>query len=56
MAQLMLKAIKIAEQFEVTRQFWSYLVENGKLTNPEEFYSFYSAFEFCLGKGKCRLS
>lgn len=31
------KAIKIAEQFEVTRQFWSYLVENGKLTNPESF-------------------
>lgn len=31
------KAIKIAEQFEVTRQFWSYLVENEKLTNPESF-------------------
>ncbi|MBY0486967.1 MAG: malate:quinone oxidoreductase, partial [Flavobacteriaceae bacterium] len=31
------KAIKIAESFEVTRQFWSYLVANGKLPNPENF-------------------
>lgn len=31
------KAIKIAESYEVTRQFWSYLVANGKLPNPETF-------------------
>ncbi len=31
------KAIKIAEGFEITRQFWSYLVENKKLPNPENF-------------------
>ncbi len=31
------KAIKIAESFEVTRQFWSYLVANNKLPNPENF-------------------
>jgi malate dehydrogenase (quinone) len=31
------KAIKIAESFEITRQFWSYLVENEKLPNPENF-------------------
>lgn len=31
------KAIKIAESFAITRQFWSYLVETGKLSNPENF-------------------
>lgn len=31
------KAIKIAEQFEVSKQFWSYLVEKGVITNPEQF-------------------
>lgn len=31
------KAIKIAESFEITRQFWSYLVANDKLPNPDNF-------------------
>lgn len=31
------KAVKIAEQFQLSRQFWSYLVANDKLTNPENF-------------------
>ena len=31
------KALKINEQFQVSKQFWSYLVENGLITNPEEF-------------------
>jgi malate dehydrogenase (quinone) len=31
------KAIKIAESYEVTRQFWSYLVASDKLSNPETF-------------------
>ncbi|WP_140938805.1 malate:quinone oxidoreductase [Sphingobacterium lumbrici] len=31
------KAIKIAEQFEVSKQFWSYLVEKGVIANPEQF-------------------
>ncbi|KHE71727.1 malate:quinone oxidoreductase [Halobacillus sp. BBL2006] len=31
------KAIKINEQFQVSRQFWSYLVTNNKLKNPKEF-------------------
>ncbi|MGC4041594.1 MAG: malate:quinone oxidoreductase [Flavobacterium sp.] len=31
------KAVKIAEQFQLSRQFWSYLVTNGKLTDPENF-------------------
>jgi malate dehydrogenase (quinone) len=44
------KAIKIAEQFEVTRQFWSYLVENDKLSNPENFIHSVSHLSFVWGK------
>lgn len=31
------KAINIAEQFEVSKQFWAYLVEKGIISNPENF-------------------
>ncbi|WP_226582083.1 malate:quinone oxidoreductase [Halobacillus litoralis] len=31
------KAININEQFQESRQFWSYLVNHGKLSNPQEF-------------------
>jgi len=31
------KAINIAEQFEISKQFWAYLVEKGILKNPTEF-------------------
>lgn len=31
------KAIKINEQFQVSRQFWSYLVRTGQLKNPQDF-------------------
>lgn len=31
------KAIRIAEQFQLSRQFWSYLIGNDKLTNPQHF-------------------
>jgi len=31
------KAIKIAEQFEVSKQFWAYLVEKGVIKNPSHF-------------------
>ena len=31
------KAVNINEKFQVSRQFWSHLVDNGQLTNPEEF-------------------
>ena len=31
------KAIKINEQFQVSKQFWSYLVDNGRIQNPENF-------------------
>jgi malate dehydrogenase (quinone) len=29
------KAISIAESFEVSRQFWSYLVQENKITAPK---------------------
>ncbi|MFT4204542.1 MAG: malate:quinone oxidoreductase [Chitinophagaceae bacterium] len=31
------KAVDIMEQFEVSRQFWSYLVDKGELDNPKSF-------------------
>src|SRR5699024_421434 len=31
------KAKEINEQFEESRQFWSYLVKSGEIENPEEF-------------------
>ncbi|WP_159636265.1 malate:quinone oxidoreductase [Sphingobacterium composti Ten et al. 2007 non Yoo et al. 2007] len=31
------KAINIAEQFEVSKQFWAYLVEKGIIKNPKHF-------------------
>ena len=33
------KAIKIAESYEVSREFWAYLVEKKYLANPSEFIS-----------------
>lgn len=31
------KAIKINEQFQLSRQFWSYLVNNNRIRNPQDF-------------------
>lgn len=31
------KAIRIAEQFEISKQFWAYLVNKGIINRPEEF-------------------
>lgn len=31
------KAIKIAEQFETSKEFWAYLIEQGLLNNPRRF-------------------
>lgn len=31
------KAVKIAESFEISRQFWAYLVETGLIKHPENF-------------------
>ena len=31
------KALDICNQFELSKQFWSYLVEDGLIVNPTEF-------------------
>ncbi len=31
------KAVDTSEKFQLSRQFWSYLVKNGRLQNPKEF-------------------
>lgn len=31
------KAIKVNEQFQLSRQFWSYLVDNNLIRNPQDF-------------------
>src|SRR5437763_1591868 len=31
------KAVKVAESFEISRQFWSYLIQEKVLTNPDAF-------------------
>lgn len=43
------KAISIAESFEVSRQFWSYLVEQGKVPAPENFIKTIPHISFVWG-------
>ncbi|MGC4020852.1 MAG: malate dehydrogenase (quinone) [Cyclobacteriaceae bacterium] len=43
------KAIKIAEQYEVSREFWSYLVEKKYLPNPSDFISAIPHLSFVWG-------
>lgn len=31
------KAENIAQQFEISKQFWAYLIEKGRIANPKEF-------------------
>lgn len=44
------KAVKIAESFEVSKQFWSSLVELGILKNPEKFIHSIPHMSFVLGE------
>jgi malate dehydrogenase (quinone) len=44
------KAIKIAESFELSREFWSYLVKKGFLENPERFIHNVPHMSFVWGK------
>lgn len=44
------KAISIAESFEVSRQFWSYLVEENKLPSPENFIKSIPHLSFVWGE------
>lgn len=44
------KAVKISEAFEVSRQFWSYLVEKNLLQNPENFIKAVPHLSFVWGE------
>lgn len=44
------KAFKIAEQFEQSREFWSYLIESGKITRPEDFIRAIPHISFVKGQ------
>nr|WP_294938536.1 malate:quinone oxidoreductase [uncultured Flavobacterium sp.] len=48
------KAEKIVESFEVSRQFWSYLVEKGLLKNPENFIKSIPHMSFVWGDKNTR--
>lgn len=43
------KAIKIAEQFEVSKEFWSFLVEKGFIKSPQNFISVVPHMSFVWG-------
>ena len=44
------KAVKIAEWFEQSKQFWAYLVEKNRITKPEEFIRSIPHMSFVWGK------
>ena len=44
------KAIQIAEQFEQSKQFWSYLVKNNLIVKPENFIRETPHMSFVWGK------
>ncbi|AQL55500.1 malate dehydrogenase (quinone) [Abyssicoccus albus] len=44
------KAINVNEQFQVSKQFWSYLVKEGKLQDPSRFIMPVPHMSFVLGK------
>ena len=49
------KAIKINEQFQLSKQFWSYLVNKGLIQRSTGFYYTYSSYEFCIWGRKCNV-
>ena len=44
------KAISIAESFEISRQFWSYLVKENKISSPEDFIKSIPHMSFVWGE------
>jgi malate dehydrogenase (quinone) len=44
------KAVKIAESFEVSRQFWAYLVQQNRIKSPENFIKSIPHMSFVWGK------
>ncbi|WP_276062363.1 malate dehydrogenase (quinone) [Mycolicibacter longobardus] len=45
------KAVRVNEQFQVTRQFWAYAVQNGMLTQPRDFVNPVPHVSFVHGAG-----
>jgi len=43
-------AVKVNEQFQVSRQFWSFLVENGELPTPTDFINPTAHMSFVWGE------
>jgi malate dehydrogenase (quinone) len=44
------KAVKVAESFEISRQFWSFLVQENVLTNPDTFIRSIPHMSFVIGE------
>lgn len=44
------KAVKIAEFFEQSKQFWTYLVKQNRITNPEDFVNSVPHMSFVWGE------
>ncbi|MGV3639295.1 MAG: malate:quinone oxidoreductase [Adhaeribacter sp.] len=44
------KAVKIAESFEVSRQFWAYLVQQNRIKSPETFIQSIPHMSFVWGR------
>src|SRR4051812_4033345 len=44
------KAVKIAEWFEVSKQFWAYLIEQKRISNPQDFVRSIPHMSFVWGK------
>ncbi|WP_255245278.1 malate:quinone oxidoreductase [Evansella sp. LMS18] len=44
------KAVKVNEQFQLSRQFWSYLVDSNLIRNPEDFIMSIPHMSFVQGK------
>jgi malate dehydrogenase (quinone) len=44
------KAVKIAESFEVSRQFWAYLVQQNRIKSPDTFIKSIPHMSFVWGK------
>ena len=48
------KAIKINEQFQISMQFWSYLVNNNLISNPQDFIMPLPHISFVQGEENVR--
>lgn len=44
------KAIKINEQYQISKQFWAYLVKTGQLDNPDRFIQAVPHMSFVIGE------